>query len=365
MAEARRIPNDALNRLTAIHFPDTSQDITYTYDGATLNGKGRLTGMSDPSGTTTYSYTGKGELYKEIKTFTGLSGLSYTTTYAYGGNGNMKQITYPGGSKVTYAYNGADQLTGVTGQNGPTPEALATLSEYLPFGPYQTLTMGNNVVAQVVYDTRYLFDGKTVSKGSQTHLSHDYTHDANGNVRVIANLLDPTWTMTYVYDGLDRLTSAVRTGPPAGNLGYTYDSVGNRQTETGSLGSSTYTYTSNLLMGITGAKTMSFTYDAVGNTKTDNNRIYTYDQNNRLSQVDDTGVTVGNYTYDGQGRRVKKVSNGQTTYYLYDKGDRLMAEINGSGQIRTGHSHPPDRPLASGRRQRLADRLLQRSARPG
>ena len=38
---------DALNRLTAIRFPDSSQDITYGYDNG-ANGKGRLTSMTDP-----------------------------------------------------------------------------------------------------------------------------------------------------------------------------------------------------------------------------------------------------------------------------------------------------------------------------
>jgi len=45
---------NALNRLTEIHFQDSTQDITYTYGQGTC-GKGRLTGMTDPGGA--YIYT--------------------------------------------------------------------------------------------------------------------------------------------------------------------------------------------------------------------------------------------------------------------------------------------------------------------
>jgi len=56
---------DALNRLTGIHYPDSAQDITYSYD-AGANGMGRLTGMTDPSGAYTYSYDVFGNLVTVI-----------------------------------------------------------------------------------------------------------------------------------------------------------------------------------------------------------------------------------------------------------------------------------------------------------
>ena len=52
---------DALNRLTAIDYPDNSQDVTFTYDTCT-NGIGRLCGMTDESGSTSYSYDARGNL---------------------------------------------------------------------------------------------------------------------------------------------------------------------------------------------------------------------------------------------------------------------------------------------------------------
>ncbi len=45
---------DVLNRLTRIRFSDSSQDISYGYDGGEY-GKGRLTSMTDPTGQTAYA----------------------------------------------------------------------------------------------------------------------------------------------------------------------------------------------------------------------------------------------------------------------------------------------------------------------
>ncbi len=193
-------------------------------------------------------------------------------------------------------------------------------------------------------DNRYQFDGQTVGSSPQL-LSHDYSHDANGNVTAISYLINSTKNKTFGYDALDRLTAATGPWPSSGSLSYTYDSVGNRLTEGGTLGSSAYTYSDNLLTDITGAKNKTFSYDANGNTITENNRLFTYAQNNRLIQVTENSATLGTYTHDGQGRRVKKVAGGQTTYFFYDQQSRLIAESNGTGTISTEYVYLPDRPL--------------------
>lgn len=255
---------DALNRLTGIHFPNSSQDITFSYDGATSNGLGRLTGMTDPSRTTTYSYTSKGQLAQEVKTFTGLSG-SFTTTYSYDANGSLTGITYPSGRQVTYSVDNVYHLTQVSGSHGGPSTTYATISNYLPYGPYQSISLGNGLSSTIGYDNRYQFDAQTVGSNPQL-LSHDYTHDTNGNVTAIEDLINSTKNKTYGYDALDRLTSATGPWPSSGSLSYTYDSVGNRLTEGGTLGSSSYTYSDNLLTEVTGAKSLTFSYDATVNT---------------------------------------------------------------------------------------------------
>ncbi|MCP3872015.1 MAG: hypothetical protein GY699_02525 [Desulfobacteraceae bacterium] len=96
---------DALNRLVAVLYPNTSQNIYYTYDEGT-HGKGMLTRMQDASGTTTYLYTPSKRIAKEIKV---IDGIRYVTSYSYDLNGNLVSLTYPDGNTVQYHYS-ANQL---------------------------------------------------------------------------------------------------------------------------------------------------------------------------------------------------------------------------------------------------------------
>jgi RHS repeat-associated protein len=54
----------------------------------------------------------------------------------------------------------------------------------------------------------------------------------------------------------------------------------------------------------------------------------TYDAENRQATLTDGGVNQ--YLYDADGRRVQKVSGGQTTTYVYDAMGQLAAEYGGS-----------------------------------
>jgi RHS repeat-associated protein len=340
---------DALNRLTLISFPNASQNIAYGYDSPTAgNGLGRLTSMTDPSGTTVYSYTAKGQLAQQITTLAGPV-ASFTTAYQYDLNGNLTGMTYPDGRQVTYGFDGADRMAEVTGAINGVTTTLAELSNYLPFGPAQTLAMANGLTTSTSYDPQYRFGGQSVTGPASTLLNHSYGYDFNGNILTISDALDPTHNKSYGYDPLNRLTSATGpwgTGGAQASLSYTYDGVGNRLTEGGDLGASTYSYSANRLTGTTGAKTLAFTYDSNGNTFTENSRTYTYDQNNRLIEAAENASTVGSYSYDGQGRRVTKTADGQTTAFLYDQQSRVIAEVDGTGQITTDYLWLPDRPLA-------------------
>ena len=58
-------------------------------------------------------------------------------------------------------------------------------------------------------------------------------------------------------------------------------------------------------------------YDAAGNQKTDGTHNYTFNAANQITQMV-TGAAV--YTYDGDGRRMKKTVGTETTYYFYAVG---------------------------------------------
>ena len=71
------------------------------------------------------------------------------------------------------------------------------------------------------------------------------------------------------------------------------------------------------------------TYDANGNLTSDGTATYTYDAENRLTQVV-KGSTTTTFTYDAFGQRYTKTVNGITTKFFYD-GDQLVAETDASG----------------------------------
>jgi RHS repeat-associated protein len=67
--------------------------------------------------------------------------------------------------------------------------------------------------------------------------------------------------------------------------------------------------------------TCSYSYDANGNMKTrtcgSTTRSFTWNADNRLTKVEDNGVTLATFTYDYAGARVKKVEGSNTTIYPF------------------------------------------------
>ncbi|MFP4307500.1 MAG: RHS repeat domain-containing protein [Desulfococcaceae bacterium] len=60
-------------------------------------------------------------------------------------------------------------------------------------------------------------------------------------------------------------------------------------------------------------------------------RDFVYDQRNRLARLEIGGATVVEYAYDAFHRRVKKVVDGETTYFHSDADGLLICETDASG----------------------------------
>ncbi|HPA15653.1 MAG TPA: DUF6531 domain-containing protein, partial [Desulfobacterales bacterium] len=309
-------------RLTGIHYPDSAQDVTYTYDQGT-NGKGRLTGMSDPSGDTVYAYDGKGDLITETRT---IGGVVFTTSYTYDAAGTPTGMTYPDGRMVTYELDAAGRVNRVATTREGITRTLADNIRYMPFGPVSGLTYGNGTDLALNFDP--LHRPVDISAGSL--YSVGLTRDATGNVTAITDNLDAANNQTFGYDDLYRLTSA--TGV-YGAIGYTYDNVGNRLTRTHDGLTDTYHYESgtNRLIEISGADPQSFTLDAAGNTTATGSKSLVYNQNNRLIQAAENSALPAEYTYNGNGRRVIKQTDEGTTVYHYDRFGNLIGESGSDG----------------------------------
>ena len=174
----------------------------------------------------------------------------------------------------------------------------------------------------------------------------EYLYNGVGNR---TSLTDRRGAQAFGYDTLDRLTSASHPllGTPQA---FAYDSVGNRTT-----GGSVV----NAGNQLTADTNFAYQYDDNGNLirktllATGNFTVYTYDAENRLTKVEDfaagasTPATTWTYRYDGLGRRIEKVANGQTKRYVYD-GEDILLEYDGANVLQARYTHGPgiDEPIA-------------------
>ena len=100
--------------------------------------------------------------------------------------------------------------------------------------------------------------------------------------------------------------------------------------------------------------TEQFSYDPAGNRTTADgvtignpvSKTYTYNWENRLTEIDYSGM-VAQYKYDPFGRRIEKNVNGNMTTYFYD-GPNILTEYDSNGNVKNAylHSLAIDDPLA-------------------
>jgi YD repeat-containing protein len=132
------------------------------------------------------------------------------------------------------------------------------------------------------------------------------------------------------YDSLDRLTSGSET---AGSYGWTYDTDGNRLSQTGTIASTfTMTAATNQLGSASGTLTLSYSYDAAGNVLSDGTRTFSYDNRGRLVGATSSAGQMG-AIYNALGQRIEKVNSTTTTVFSYDESGHLIGEYDGSGNM--------------------------------
>ncbi len=320
---------DAAGRMTGKSFADSSQDVIFLYDQG-INGKGRLTGISNPTESYAFAYDTRGNLTSFEKT-TGTT--TFTTAYTYDNAGNITGIIYPNGRSVTYEHDTAGYVVRVTTKKDGNTQVLAENISHLPFGPLTSATLGNNQAIATTFDLNYR--PKTISASGI--MDRSYGIDNAGRITAINDQLDSGRSQTFAYDRAGRVTSAAGT---FGNAAYTYDKTGNRTSQT--LGSDTQTYAyeggTNRLASITGPlSARQFGYDDNGNMTSkgspEGSTGFVYNQANRLIQVIEDTATLGEYTYNSFGQRVKKSADNKTVLYHYDLFGNLIGESTPDGDF--------------------------------
>ena len=144
-----------------------------------------------------------------------------------------------------------------------------------------------------------------------------------------------SFTQAMQYDGINRLTSvseeAAGTQAATWSQSFSYDTFGNLWEATTGLPVVGTRPTSDVYDGNNRLTTAS--YSASGNQISlpgVSGASQSYDAENRITQVISSGTT--HYLYDGEGRRVEKVSGAQTTVFVYDAAGELAASYqSGAG----------------------------------
>ncbi|WP_207679228.1 SpvB/TcaC N-terminal domain-containing protein [Desulfonema magnum] len=348
------------NRVDGIRYPEyTENDVSYTYGdpGAGDNRAGRIVTVSDASGKEERFYGPLGETIKTIKTVTsetqGNSNNSpevYKTEYTYDTYNRLRQLIYPDSEVLTYTYNSgglADSASGIKGKH--TYRYLQKLT-YDKFEQRVYMKQGNGAETTYAYNplNRRLSTLKAKSNG-RFFMNLAYGYDPVGNVLNLDNLAKANKAgdfggethYDFEYDDLYRLTDSSgdfkqKTAEHTYTLSMKYDSIHNivskaqqhiRITPAGERieqKKTTYTYKYDYGSSKPHAPThigeRTFTYDANGNqtgwqSDDDNTqRIISWDEENRIQQIEDNGHLM-TYKYNDAGERVFKTGpQGEMVY---------------------------------------------------
>ena len=205
-----------------------------------------------------------------------------------------------------------DQTTGTT---------IANSISFNAAGEITNRTLGNGVIETFAFNNRLQETGitATLSGDSLMNFTYNYGTSTTNTGRVLSRTdsIQPEHSANYTYDSLYRLSQAVAPDSSWG-ISWTFDVWGNRLTQTptelatSKVGTQRIGYSNT--NNIPNNRNASFTYDAAGNQTNDGLHNYTFNAENQITQMDGG---AGTYAYDGEGRRLKKTYNGETTYYFY------------------------------------------------
>jgi len=334
-----RYTYDSYGRVTTVRrynssgVEQTCQKVTNTFDGA-YNGWGRLSSVSwggssctGGSWSQSYRYTTAGRSTQ--KTQTG-GGFTLTANYTYDNEGKMLTAQYPSsGPTFTYTYDTLARPIKLT-DNQATPvdwvkDVLYNAAGRITQMKYTQTTNGSS----------YYTETRTFSVLQQLTrltvpgvLDQEYRFSDTQNDGRITQRKD--WIsgeeVGYQYDSLNRLISAVTTGPQWGQS-FSYDGFGNMLAQTVTKGTAP-ALSVNVNPATNRITTGGYSYDANGNLTAMPLLTMSYDVENRLAQATSSLDGADQYVYDPQGRRVWKNQTGSqgpswTTYFYGVDGNLL------------------------------------------
>jgi YD repeat-containing protein len=266
---------------------------------------GSLYQVTDAVGTRTFSYsTGStGHLQLTSEDMNGLIDKTLTRSYATSGvTGRPTGINIASEYVVDYGYDAVGRLNQVKGPGLPaeganyTFETNSDLVDGILFKSDTSTTIADSQRAYEPYrDLLTQIQNRWLTTSTVTISQYDYVNDLlarRESVVMTGTQAGDQRNVDYSYNERNEIETAVwRTGTTPGsgtgitgrNFSYTFDPIGNRISDTGDPGVTTYT--SNNLNQYTATTTPneSFTCDADGNLTADGTVTYEWDAENRLT----------------------------------------------------------------------------------
>ena len=321
---------------------------TFTYDA-----DGEMTGADNPNATVTFTYDNGGNLETEATSGPGSGQPSVTLTYSYNPSGDVTSVTDSlsgsgalGQGITTYVYDHALRLTTITqsagGTTGPEVTMHYDAAGLVTQTVFSNAGTGNDVVTQYAYDSAETLTTLT------SYFSSEGQHE----------MPSPYATEDSTYNSAEQLTGLSITGITNSNNSYTYDADGQLTSSSGS-SNITYSYDANGNRNSTGYTTgadneltnssgVTYTFDNDGNmitaTTGAGTTTYTYDFNNRLTNVEINGTMAATYTYDALGRRIGIDDSGTQTWTVYNgktADDNPYADFTGAGVLKMRYLDGP------------------------
>jgi YD repeat-containing protein len=291
-------------------------DVTFTYDQA-----GNRLSMTDGLGSMNYAYDTWSRLTSETRYFTDLA-ASYSLSYEYNIAGGLTKIYDSYNGTISYAFNSAGQVTGVTGTHYAGVTQFASGMQYRAWGGLKHATYFNSGSFDLSYNGRL----------QMTHygggLGSDFQYYADGRVKFASSTNgNNTFDRSYAYDQVGRLTQALTGKEARGENGVdgpykqsysfnVWDNMTSRNNRFWSQPDDLFTAT------YVNDRSSSWQHNASGNV-TQDTLHHVYDSAGRQTSTDDgIGVMSIAQDYDGDGQPGKRVENRPgltsaiTTYYV-------------------------------------------------
>ena len=227
---------DALNRLVGISYPtvpsgvapmlnvckangaaSNNANVCFTYGTSTANyNNGLPLTMTDSSGSESYTYNSLEQL-TQLQKVTG--GTTYSLSYAHNFANELTQITYPSGRVVLKSYDAVGRPCAV-GTSGSTCSTGTTYANGFTYNAAQqpsAFNYGNGVAASFGYSPdRLQLTSLSYAKNGTTLFGLAYSYGTPGNndglISSITDSVQAGRSVSYTYDSLARLSTAMTTG---------------------------------------------------------------------------------------------------------------------------------------------------------